>query len=505
MRALENRRWMLIRRALLAGLSTFALWASANAAFQTFSLTPSGGGGPATPTLVQHVGSTVNDNNGITGNGFKITLPNTVLAANALLLAIEYPYSATRTVALLDSSGDSWPAASNVVTVGSTGNMVVAQYVLPNASAGIHLITVTLDAAVKPFGYTISEVYNIATASPVDGTHGSANVAGPNVSAGSYTPTTNNDANGGHYIWTVARSNDTIGTVAANSASAIAPTGSASLLDADNTCTIPGTSSFFVQAINGAINPGFTVTQSTPTNFVCASLALKAASAGTAPSATGIRIKRILHQTYVNGGSSAVFCCPSDGNLLYMATAAGDNLMPVSGVTDSNGQSYINPATSGNPQCFYKQNATPSNSLRLTVAGTLTLQNSWRFLDIVGANASSFLNTSGAAGAAPGSPGGSFTNCPHFPDHTPNSAPSLTIVSLGFGTGPGLGMGPAAPSGSIFDLCTYPPGETDQDRMENADGVAHVYNSTTAAQNWDWLIGPATNGSTTFSTAISFQ
>lgn len=491
---------MISRRALIVGAALLALGLPAKAAFFQAALNSgSGGGGGNTPTLVQHVGSTVNDNNGITGNGFKITLPNTVLAGNCLVLGMSMPFSAGRTVAISDSSGDTWPTFS--INTTDSSNLMQRIYVLPNASVGIHNITITLDALVKPFGYCISEFYNVATSSPVDGTKGAASVASPNIAVGSFTPTTNNDANGGHLIWAMTRSNDRVGATAPTAATAIVPTASMSLLDADNTCTIPGSSSFFVQSTNGAINPGWTITQSSGTNFVSSCVALKAASAGTAPSATGIRIKRILHQTYVNGGGSIVFCCPSDGNLLYMATSAGDNLMPVSSVTDSNGQSYTNPATSGNPQCFYKENATPSNGLRITVAGTLSVQNSWRFFDIVGANTSSFLNTSGAAGAAPGS----GTACPHFPDHTPNSAPSLTITTLGFGTGPGLGMGPAAPSGSVFDLCIYPPGETDQDRMENADGVGHVYNSTTAAQNWDWIIGPATNGSTTFATAISFK
>ena len=207
----------------------------------------------------------------------------------------------------------------------------------------------------------------------MDGTHGTASVSAPNVSAGSFTPTTNNDANGGHLIWAMCRSNDTVGTLAANSASAMAPTGGASLLDADNTCTIPGASSYRVQAVNAAVNPGFTITQATSTDFVCSAVALKAANAGTAPSATGIRIKRILHATYVNGGSSATFLFPSDGNLLVATSAAGTDGLPITSVSDSNSQTYTNPMTAGWPTAWYFQNATPANNLSLTMSGS----NAW--------------------------------------------------------------------------------------------------------------------------------
>lgn len=489
----------MLKRTFLAGVASVALlWAGdARAAFSSFKAAATPASVVATPTLIQHVGSTVNDNNGITGNAFVFTLPNTAGAGNCLVLGLVYPYSAGRTISVSDSTGNTWTAAGSQVT--DSTNMAMQPYVCKNASAAVHTITVTFDTALKPFGYEISEFNNIDTSSPVDGTHGTASVASPNVSAGSYTPTTNNDAQGGHLIWTFARSNDKVGTTVVTQASAIAPTGSQLLLSADNTCTIPGAASYFVQTANAAINPGFTVTQSSGTNFVCSSIALKVASAGTAAPA-GIRIKRILHQTWTQGGSSAVFCFPCDGNLLFVSTANASDSAPFSSVVDSNSQTYTNPGAAGNPQGFYFQNATPSNALKVTVTGTLTVQFSLRLYDIVGAQASSFLNSQGANGAAPGS----GTVCDDFPDHTPTGAPGLTITTLGFGTGPGLGMASGAPPGSIFDLVTY-AGETDQDRMDNADCVGHVYYSTTVPQTWNWIIGAATNGSTTAATAVSFK
>lgn len=483
---------MLARRTLLSGISA-AMLADDAEAFPRGSYGVAAPGG--TPTLVQHVGSTTNDNNGIAGNAFTFTLPNVVGAGNCLILGISYPYSGSRTVALSDSSGDTWPSAA--ITTTDSSNLAQKIFVLPNATSALHTITLTFDTAIKPVAYAISEFYNVATSSPVDGTHGTASVASPNVSAGSYTPTTNNDANGGHLIWTITRSNDKVGANNSFAASTIAPTGSQSLLDADNTCTIPGSSSFYVQATNGAINPGFTITQSTGTNFVCSSVALKAASAGTAPAA-GIRIKRILHATYTLGGSSAVFQFPCDGNLLYTAAPAGSDQNPISAVTDSNSQTYTNPGAATEPQCFYKQNATPSNSLKITFSVTGP-QFSLRMHDIVGANASSYKNTNGVYTTAPGS-GSVADNLPNF---TPSAAPGLTVTTVGFGTGPVTGMASGAPAGSVFDLVYY-TGETDQDRMDNADAQAHVYHSTTGAQTWNFGITSASWGSTAFATAICF-
>lgn len=482
-----SRRALIIGAALL-GLAPPAL-AGAFAAFNAYSL-PSGGGGGSTPTLVQHVGSTLDDNNGEANNNYKFCLPNVTLTNNFLLLEICYPYSASRTVSITDSTGDTWAQAGSTTT--DSVNQAQRIYYIPAATAALHTLTITFDASIKAFSYEISEFYNVATSSPLDGTKGAANSAAPNVAVGSYTPTTNNDANGGHLVVTYARSNDRVGTLTANMASAIVPTASASLLSADNTCSIPGAASYVVQATNGAINPGFTITQSSSTNFVTTSVALKAAAAGTAPGA-GIRIKRILHTTWTAGPS--VFICPCDGNLLVTGLSAGNNLNAVSSVTDSNSQTYTNPGAAGEPQVFYKQNATPSNSLKITyVAGGP--QFSMRFHDIVGAQTSSFNAVSGANGANPGSGNLSLSST-----LTPTVSPGLSISTGGFGTGPGTGA--SSPVGSVFDL-DWASTETDQSRMENADALGHLYYSSTATQTWVYAIGNASRGSTAFFTNISF-
>lgn len=454
------------------------------------------------PALVQLVGSTINDNNGIVGNAYIFNLPNVTQAGNGVRLTLAYPYSASRTISIVDSTGDTWPAPALTTGTAVSGNMRVSEYFLPNASSGLHKLTVTFDALLKPFQYTMAEFTNVIS---VDGTQGTNSVASPNVSAGSYTPTTNNDANGGHLICNYAISNDTVGTLLANQASAMSATNSASLGHADNTGTIPSVSSFSVQAANGAINPGFSITQSTPTNFVCSSIALKVGKAGAAALA-GIRVKRILHCTVENPvAGNNVILFPSDGNLLVASMAAGNNLNVVNSVTDSNSQTYTNPGVAGQSQVFYHQNATPSNALKLTLNlnGGET-QFSIHLIDIVGAAASAFDTTAGFNGAAPAS--GTVFN--DFPQITPTTSPGLTIAQCGLGTASQSAMAAGAPAGAVFDTVSYTQTGGvlfDLDRMDNADYFGHANYSSTATQHWNWVLNSASFGSTAFGTAVCFK
>jgi hypothetical protein len=449
---------------------------------------------------VQHLGSHLNDNNGISGNGFKFTLPNPVLAGNALILGISYVYSPSRTVMIADTSGDTWPAPA--ITTTDSANLAQQIYVLPSARAGTHTITITFDAPLQPFQYSISEFRNIATSAPVDGTQGMPSVLAPNVSAGSFTPATNNDLNGGHLIWNYCISQDKIGTLAVNRASNIAPTGGALLLDANNSSTIPSTTSYYIQTARAAINPGFTITQQSSTNFACSAVALKVATAGTAPG-SGIRVVRILHTTWGEATTGDwVLHFPSEGNLLFAATTNGSDVTNIDSASDSNGQSYSKVGDPGNPQVFYKSNASSGNALKITfhIQSAPVTNLSMRFFDIVGADPNAFDTTAGIYTAAPTS----GTIVPNVPTFTPAAAPGLTIVTMGLGAGPSTGLAPGAPASAVFDLVYY-AGETDQDRMDNADGVAHVYHSSTATQSWNWSITDASHGSTAFATAVSFK
>jgi len=459
----------------------------------------------ATPTLVQHVSSSANPaGKGIPGNAFKFTLPNAVGAGNCLILGISYAASASRTVSVTDSNGNAWPSSPAVTVTG--GQVASSVYVLPNANVGVTTVTVTFDASLLPFQYTISEFYNVATVSPVNGTSRSATTsgssAGGTVASGSFTPG-NNDAAGGNLIWTYVFDNANPGS--GNAVTTFAPGAGFTLLDADiawgSDANAHHASEYFVQTAATAINPGMAVTM-TPGGdpFNAVSVALKAAPAGTPPG-PGIRIIRVSHCTREAGFPAAwKHQFPTSGNLIVAVTSE-NSVINITSVTDTRGNLYSKVEPDGSePQFWYAGNATPDPNLKLTFnisgspAGSTVV-----FYDITGAAASPF----DVAAGMPVMNCSNLTNVNNAPSITPTTINGLTLASMGIGQGPGTGLFTGAPAGAIFDLVTY-AGETDLDTMDNADAKAHFYNTDLSTENWNYRITGNPSNSCA-STAVHFN
>ncbi len=436
-----------------------------------------------TPALIQMVSSSANSPNGINGNNFKFTLPNTTLTNNLLTLDILYPHGGTITIT--DSSGDTWPAAAATADAG-VGNYIAAAFVLPNATAAVHTITVGIGSSTKPFQYTIAEWTNLATSSPVNGTKTATSVSAPNLAAGSYTPTTNNDANGGNLIHTYfAIANIANGTTNPTN---FTPGGAGVLLDGDIAWVgrngVPHSSQYTIQTAQAAINPATTAASDTNTYNVV-SIALKASNAGT-PKPGGIHVDKVLHFTNDAPPGSLPLKIPNTGNLLVMVTSQAQTWNTVSGISDSASQSWTNLTTSsGDCQIFYAKNLTANTTLTVTLTMGSTNTFSPHFFVISGANANPYDSTAGVATAAAGLNSASVWN--NAPNFTPSTQPQLVIAVGGLGQGPGLGFNTGAPSGAVFDPVNY-TGETDFDEMDNADLLGHVYVSSTTALNWNWTI-----------------
>ncbi len=155
--------------------------------------------GTATPTLIQFVASSANPvGQGIQGNNYKIPLPNSVGSGNCLVLEMTYTNGSTPTIT--DNISNSWSSTPVVSADGGAGNYIKAVFVLPNSNSGLITITVSFGAVFQPFQYSLSEWNNIALSSPVNGTSSINNIHGASLAPGSFTPTTNNDANGGNLI-----------------------------------------------------------------------------------------------------------------------------------------------------------------------------------------------------------------------------------------------------------------------------------------------------------------
>ncbi len=458
---------------------------------------------PVQPVLIQHVTSSANPVGlGIAGNNFKIPLPNPVLAGDALVLAITFPNGQASTIS--DTLGQAWPAAAITEDAGP-GGYVMQIYVLCGSAAGRETITVGLTSDSIPFEYTVSEFNNVATTQCVDGKVGGTSLP-PNssgvISPGSFRPATKNDANGGHIIWSYTA----LAGAANGNPVAWAAGKSFTLLDGDTAWIskqgFPHASQWYVQSKYARLTPRIKARGDTADWYNSATVALRVASAGGAmPS--GFHINKVIHQTWVALPSSAVLRLqfPTTGNLRVLSFASGLDLIDITRITDSDGSIWHLEQTGGDSsQIWYAADrpANPNLTVFIHTAGT-SPTNSVRFYDVQGAAAAPFDVAAGT----------NWTDCSSastiadLPIITPTGTNELVIAALGIGDGPGLGLAAGAPAGAVWDLTTYAD-ELDLDLMENADGAAHLYNTDTSTEHWNWTITPRSNNSCT-AEAVAFK
>jgi len=455
------------------------------------------------PVLVQHVTSSANPVGlGISGNNYKIPLPNPVLAGDAVVLGITYPHG--ETITITDTLGQTWPAAS-ITEDGGPGNYVTQIFVRCGSAGGSETITVGMSSSSIPFEYTVSEFNNIAQSGCVDGTVGGTNLAPGGsalISPGSFTPGTNNNANGGHIIWNY---NAISSSASGNPTSWVAAT-NFTLLDGDiawiNKQGFPHASQWYIQTTNASVTPSITSTGDTSDRYNSASVSLVVASAGgTVPS--GIYINKIIHETWValSSGATLTLQLPTTGNLRILAFPAGQGNIDITSITDSDGSTWnVEQTGQDSPQIWYAANrsANPSLMVHIHTSG-VSPTNSVRFYDVQGAAAAPFDVAAGT----------DFVNCTSVttindqPTITPTGTGELVVATMGIGQGPGLGLAAGAPSGGVWDLVTY-TGEQDLDLMENADAQGHIYNTTTATENWNWKITSESDNSCS-AEAVAFK
>jgi hypothetical protein len=467
--------------------------------------------GVATPTLVQHVSTTANPVGvGIGGNNFVFTLPNPVLAGNTLVLKLAYDDSVSfASTPVTDTNGNTWPTTPTATSTDANSTVRLAIFVLPNANAGTTTIKVSFNGVVIPFQYDATEWTNIAASSPFNGYSAASNLAAPNLSSGSFTPTVNNDANGGNLILSYCYDDSEPGSGRGMMPSPFVAGSGFVLLDADigwNTdANAYHASEYYVQRTQAVANPGLTATGSSD-RFNCLSIALLAASAGTAPSPTAMRIVHMSHFTSELNPSPWKLQFPSQGNLIIAFTADSYDIFNAQ-ITDSNGNAWAHkePST-GVAQVMVAVNAKTSNNLMATLTQSVGQGCSIAFIDVVNAATSPVDGTSSTCNGGCNVPSPTGSNPPNLvntPSITPTSA-GLTIAGVALGQGPAHGFYTGAPTGAIFDYIYY-SGETDLDTMDNADGLAHLFNTTpNQAENWNWLVDSASVANQYWSVAVHF-
>jgi hypothetical protein len=460
-------------------------------------------GAVSSPVLIQHVVSSANPLGlGIAGNGFRIPLPNAVLGGDALVLAITFPHG--NTSAVTDTLGQRWPAAA-ITEDGGTGNYVTQVYVLCGSAPGNETIQVNLTSSSLPFEYTVSEFNNVATTGCVDGASGGANLSPSSagvINPGSFTPLTNNDANGGHVIWNY----NAISSIANGNPKAWVAASGFTLLDGDiawiDEQGFPHASQWYVQGTNAPVSPAITATGDAVDTFNSVSVSLLVAEAG-GQMPSGIHVNKIVHESWtaLASGTTLNLQLPTTGNLRVLTFAAPQNNINITSITDSDGGVWqLEQAGGDSAQIWFAANVAPNPGLMVAIhTSGSSPTNSARFFDVQGASASPLDVAAGT----------DLTNCSGTttvsaqPTITSSGANELVIATMGIGQGPGLGTASGAPAGAIWDLATY-SGETDNDLMENADALAHVYATTASVESWNWTI--TSNGSNSCSAeAVAFK
>lgn len=458
------------------------------------------GGGAGTPIFFQHIESSTNPvGNGITGRAFVFhTEP---LPANTVaVLAVSAPHG--KTVTISDTLVGSW-AASQCTADGGVGNYTASLFVQNlGTSAGIDTITIGVGASnIQPVQFDITFWQNINTSSPADGHLCTGNITPPSgglVGPGSFTPSTNNNVNGGHVIWNYT---GLCGAQGAKNPTSWVPAASFSLLNGEiiwiTQQGFPQASEYFVQTSNGSVTPSITATGDNINCYNSTSVALKVANNGAA-TVSGIHVAVIGHEsfaTFTSPGTMKIQV-PWFGNLRvltfsWQGDSPGGGTEHITGITSSDACNFVEPSgmnAAGGSTIWYAQGCSPcpTCTVSLTFAGSGALpQGSFRYYDVINAQTSSFQNdvTNGVVAC-----GTSVTNAPTF---TPTGASSgLTIQVLGNGNGPITNFAAGNPAGAAFDLWTF-TGQTDTDVADNADASDHLYYSTTATQNWNFT---KTNG-----------
>jgi hypothetical protein len=429
----------------------------------------------ARPTLVQNL-STYTNRDVEVGNDFIVNLTNPSLANNCLILALTNAYTSTRTITVSDDKGNAWTRGPHIDFLANTETITIF-YAL-GVAAGTQKITIHFDASIFNVHATVSEWYNIATVAAANGSSAAFDVASP-ISPGSFTPG-NNDANGGNLIYHHAIAIPGTGALGNLTSTVSGITTDAGFTLASANRQLASISQYAVQTTAAAINPTLTVAQGSGADrFNTIAIAFKAAAAGTAPAARGIRVQNMQHTFHPWAGSSTVNL-PSSGNLLALTAPVNTGQDAITNVTDNRGNKWTKLAgeSPNSPQVWYAVNAAPGSDLTISFNvdnGTGITVIAW---DITGA-ATAPLDKFTEATGAQANPGDDITNAPAI---TPTAANGLVIGLLNHYTGPPTSM---IGVGYVEDHIFY-TGQTDASMMDMGDGTAHIYNPDTNPLSFGW-------------------
>ncbi len=452
----------------------------------------------AVPAFVQHICSSYDEPaiHGVAGNNYVFTLPNLVQAGNCLVLNVTYDSGVTVS-SITDSTGDTWSTTAAAST--NSGSLISAAFVRPNATAGATTLTFTFNTTVQVFHYTCTEITNIATSTPVETSSVANNVTAPNLASGNLTTAVDGDFILSYYFCSAASQSNVSSWV---------PGTNFTLLNADrswfNNQGAPHALEYWVQPTHGTVNPGITASGVT-NGYNCVSIALKAAAAGN-PRPAGIYVNKILWMNgqFVGGAGTVTVQVPMTGNLRVVTTDARSNDGVITGITDSDSNTWvdISPGTNDNAYVWYAKNTTANTALTVTItmsSHSAGLNPLLSFYDVSGATSNPYDVTAAFAPASTNA--GVVDNAPTI---TPTiNAPGLSIATWGAGTGGNVGFDTGAPAGAFNDTVNY-TNKNDGSEFDHGSGRAHVFYTTNASLHWNWTF-PATVGNTVWADSVTFN
>jgi hypothetical protein len=347
------------------------------------------------PELVQHVsGSNVRANSFSSPYCYYLWLPGYTTAGNAVVVGFTFNSAIAATVT--DDKNDAFTMAANYYDSADSQSIAIAAAF--NVAAGAREISVCF--AGDPGGYVQPMATEFANVTGVDVASAGNRGAGTALTAGSITPSASGEL--AYQIGYAMTTNQNQSSFTAGSQASTAW----DLLSAD---LMDGLAAQYgVYNSTSAIDP--TMSMGTSGTWISAAVLLKTGSAGGVPS--GMRIVHLDHEnipTHTSSGGSGnpfpnplTLELPCSGNLEVAQMGGGNPTNLITGMTDSNGNSWQQAGstmTSGDTdiQTFYAASASCSNTLTVTVQWNSTDgDQTILFYDVAGAAASP-LDTTGSA------------------------------------------------------------------------------------------------------------
>lgn len=427
----------------------------------------------ATPVYVQHRDANMAEQSGTGTTIRSVRLANPVLSGNCLIVAATWSGTATNTIS--DDKSNSY-GSPTITYYDATNTQTHALWVKPNITNGPRKITGTLSVASNWTAFKITEFYNVASASPVDASTSNV-VAGTSLTAGSMTPSQTGDL-----IYMVGWQDS------ATALSQRMTAGTGFSLVPGSTNSYDGSyAQYRVYASTSPINPACTVTGD-PENYINMAVALKAASAGTAPAA-GIRVIAIQSMFVGSGTTSSVTQFVTKGNLqILMATAGAISGIASTGANTAAWTSRVAAQDDDAGQMYYASILDSANTTAGSNVITVSLdaQNNQDYLlfDVTGAATVPYDKSSKLENQTQAS-GTTFTTS----SVTPATSNGLVfnVVSVGVGT-------VTDPTSSSYYgvSATEDDGYFDLSQSDENNGWGIYYNPNTSAVQFIWneLDGP---------------